>query len=112
MAKVYLICNPATEQYKVGVTKNDINKRLMQLQTGNGNELHIVAYHETDNPYYIERMIHKELNKYNVKNEWFEIVDVNPLTEFKRLCNKYEGVIANMKDNPFFMKMLRKPRNL
>ena len=104
---VYLICNPVTEQYKIGVTKNDPEKRLKQLQTGNGCELHIVATHLTDNAYYIENMLHKELSGHNVKNEWFEITGVNPLVEFKRICSKYEDIIVKMRANMFFKKMSR-----
>ena len=49
-AYVYLICNPATDQYKIGVTKNDIDKRLKQLQVGNGCCLHLVGSHESEHP--------------------------------------------------------------
>lgn len=101
MGYVYLICSNQTGTYKVGVTKNDVEKRLKQLQTGNGYELHIVNVHETDNMRYIERMLHHEYSKSNTKNEWFELTD-EQVRDFKPLCNKYENVLKAMKDNPFF----------
>ena len=48
---VYIFCDPAQDLYKIGVTKNLYSKRMKQLQTGNGTELHLVKYHETFFPY-------------------------------------------------------------
>lgn len=106
-AYVYLICNPATDQYKIGVTKNDIDKRLKQLQVGNGCCLHLVGSHESEHPYYIEKMLHRELMQFRTSGEWFDFHenDTNILEMFRKLCCKYENVIVNMKDNPFFNKM-------
>lgn len=104
---VYLICNPATEQYKIGVTRKDINTRIKQLQTGNGCDLHLVAFHKSEAPFYIEKMLHKEFHRYNVKNEWFEIDNnMNIINMFNEACNKYEGIIKTMKDNPFFKNLV------
>ena len=44
---IYLFCDPAQNLYKIGVTKNLYSKRMKQLQTGNGSELHLISYHET-----------------------------------------------------------------
>lgn len=106
--KVYLICDSITELYKIGVTKNSIEKRIKQLQTGNGSELYLVTMHETEYPYYIERMLHHELHSNNTVGEWFDLSDKeNAPQHFKDLCIKYEDVIVKMKDNPFFKKMAR-----
>lgn len=32
-------------------------------------------FHETENPFYIEKMLHHELYLYNSINEWFEAHD-------------------------------------
>ena len=70
---VYLIgCNQAG-LYKVGRTKNKVEKRLKQLQTGCGMELHIVEFFETEHSPYIENMIHKDFSEFNTINEWFEL---------------------------------------
>ena len=68
---MYLICNLVAEQYKIGVTKNDIE----QLRTGNGCKLYPITFHETENPFYIEKMLRHELYPYNSINEWFEVHD-------------------------------------
>ena len=67
---VYLICDPAQNLFKIGVTKNLCNKRIKQLQTGNGTELHIVNYHETYYPYRIEQLLH---NNFHLKREHGEL---------------------------------------
>lgn len=103
---VYLICNAAEGIYKIGVTRSTIEKRLKQLQTGAGHELHLVYSHESDYPYYIERMLHHEYHNDNTLNEWFEL-DYDSVLQFKALCAKYENVINEMKDNTFFMKGLK-----
>ena len=72
---MYLICNLVAEQYKIGVTKNDIEQRIEQLWTGNGCELYLITFHETENPFYIEKTLHHELYLYNSINEWFEVHD-------------------------------------
>ena len=69
------MCNLVAEQYKIGVTKNDIEQRIEQLWTGNGCELYLITFHETENPFYIEKMLHHELYLYNSINEWFEVHD-------------------------------------
>lgn len=74
-SKVYLICNLTAEQYKIGVTKNDIEQRIEQLRTGNGCELYLITFHETENLFYIEKMLYHELYPYNSINEWFEVHD-------------------------------------
>ena len=72
---MYLICNLVTEQYKIGVTKNNIEQRIEQLWTGNGCELYPITFHETENPFYIEKTLHHESYPYNSINEWFEVHD-------------------------------------
>lgn len=44
---VYLICDPANNTYKIGVTRNLKSKRLKKLQTGNSTELHICKYYKS-----------------------------------------------------------------
>ena len=52
MGYVYLICDSGHDNmFKIGVTKQPIEKRLKQLQTGNGSEIFLSAYHETEYPF-------------------------------------------------------------
>ena len=103
---VYLICDSAQNLFKIGVTKNLYNKRMRQLQTGNGTELHIVNYHKTYYPYRIEQLLHSNFHSKREHGEWFRL-DVKDISSFKTLCEKFENLIETMKSNPFFSKNLR-----
>lgn len=102
MAFVYLICDlDKVNAYKIGVTKNIVNKRKKALQTGNSSELHICNAFETEYPYKVEAMLHHRFNTNNIKNEWFELTDEQALS-FIDECKKCEVIINSLKDNPFF----------
>lgn len=99
---VYLICDlEKNNAYKIGVTKNIVEERKKELQTGNSSELHICNYYETDFPYKIELMMHNKYKQKNIKNEWFRLTDEEALN-FKNECKKCEDIIISLKDNPFF----------
>ena len=107
MAFVYLLCDSGHDgMFKIGVTKTTIEKRIKQLQTGNGSEIFIVDYHETDYPYYIERMLHQKFCCDRKVGEWFEM-DIDQVKQFKEECHRLEELIITMKDNKFFMKGLK-----
>lgn len=103
---VYLFCDPAQNLYKIGVTKNLYNKRMKQLQTGNGTELHLVNYHQTFYPYRIEQMLHNRFSHKREVGEWFRL-NIDDISSFKEICENFEEIIDLMKDNPFFIKKLR-----
>ena len=44
---IYLICDPANDTYKIGVTRDINSNRLKKLQTGNSTELHIVYIYKS-----------------------------------------------------------------
>jgi len=107
MAFVYLLCDSGQDSmFKIGMTKSSIEKRIKQLQTGNGSEIFIVDYHETEYPYYIEKMLHQKFCSNKKIGEWFEL-DTNDIKEFKEECNRLEELIIVMKDNKFFNKELK-----
>lgn len=103
---VYLICDPAQNLFKIGVTKNLYSKRMKQLQTGNGTELHMVNYHQTHYPYRIEQLLHNKFQTKREHGEWFRL-EIEDVTSFKNFCQEFEELIETIKDNPFFIKKLR-----
>jgi len=103
---VYLICDPAQNLYKIGVTKNMYTKRMKQLQTGNGSELHLVNYHKTFYPYRIELLLHNKFHNKREHGEWFSL-EMEDITSFNETCIDFEKLIDVMKENPFFSKNLR-----
>ena len=102
---VYLFCDPSQDLFKIGVTKNLYSKRMKQLQTGNGTELHLVNYYETFYPYRIETFLHNKFHNKREHGEWFRL-DINDIISFNETCKEFEQLIEVMKDNPFFAKHL------
>lgn len=101
---VYLLCDLDKERtYKIGVTRGDIDKRIKKLQTGNSGEIHLVNYHKSEAPFFIEKHLHHYYNKTNIRNEWFSLTDEEAM-EFKNNCLKIEDIYEALKDNPFFKK--------
>ena len=98
MGYVYLLCDG--ERFKIGMTKNKIEKRVAELQTGNPNEIWIHSYYETMYPLKIEKMMHIRHTPSNVKNEWFDLT-VSEVNNFKNECKKCEEILKAIKDNPF-----------
>lgn len=100
---VYLINAVGTDKYKIGVTcKNNVNERLKELQTGNGEELELINYFYTKYPYKIEKNLHLLYSNKRKKGEWFEFLDSEP-NSFLTECNKMEEIFINLKKlgNPF-----------
>ena len=103
---VYLIADTINETYKIGKTKNDVNKRLKQLQTGNSSELILIDTFKTDYPYRLESILHNKFRHKQIQNEWFAL-DNNDVINFKKICQETNDLILLMKDNIFFAKNLK-----
>jgi hypothetical protein len=101
---VYLICDPSTDLFKIGLTTGKLENRLKKLQTGNGTELHLVTFHETEYPYKIEKMLHNHFSNKKELNEWFNL-DTDDINTFNEICEKKEEIIKSLSDNPFFEKL-------
>lgn len=98
---VYLLCDG--EYFKIGMTKrNDINKRIKELQTGNTFEIWLYSYYETDYPLKIEQMMHAKYKIKQVKNEWYNLT-VNDVLNFEKECADCEQTYKYLKsyNNPF-----------
>ena len=98
MGYVYLLCDG--EKFKIGMTKNKIEKRVTELQTGNPNEIWVHSYYETQYPLKIEKMMHGRHASSNVKNEWFDL-SVSEVINFKNECKQCEEILKALRDNPF-----------
>ena len=96
---VYLLCDG--EKFKIGMTtKSDIHERISELQTGNPNEIFLAAYHKTNEPFKIERLMHMKYFGVRVKNEWFDLTPQEVLN-FKNDCKECEKILKSLQDNPF-----------
>lgn len=102
MGYVYLLKD--NDVYKIGVTRNNNSKRIMQLQTGNSNKIELVDMYETEYPFRLETMLHNHYKNQLVRGEWYNIYDVD---EYKRIVELFNKNIIALKDNPFFSKNLK-----
>lgn len=107
MGFIYLICDPSNDLYKIGVTRSHLfdSKRIKQLQTGNGTELHLSSYYETEYPYKLEKMLHNHFANRNEHGEWFRLSN-EEINSFKDTCTYLSGIINSLLENPFFSKDL------
>lgn len=98
---VYVLCDPATDLFKIGMTRGRIERRLKELQTGNGTELHIAAFYATDYPITLENMLHHRYSDKQSINEWFSL-SASDVASFQGTCDKLVETIEALSDNPFF----------
>lgn len=101
MGFVYLICDSSNEYYKIGVTTGKIEKRIKQLQTGNGTELFVRCYFQTKYPFKLEKLLHVRFGDKRVLNEWFEL-SLEDITNFTKTCEELQKTVEVLMDNPFF----------
>lgn len=98
---VYLLCDPSTDLFKIGMTRSNVSKRMKELQTGNSCEIHVVDKYDTQIPSFIEKSLHKHfINKHSL-NEWYAL-DTIDVSKFEEICKYYEDIAISMQDNPFF----------
>lgn len=105
---VYLLVdwgsNP--ERYKIGITKDNVDKRIKQLQTGSPNELVLLNKYESKNYKKLELFLHKKYNKYSTDGgkEWFELPN-DIVISFKSECQKIDEMFQTMidSDNPYIV---------
>lgn len=99
---VYLLGNSSDDGvFKIGVTRGSIEKRMKKLQTGNPDEIYLVAYYETRNPFYVEKMMHLKYYGRKELNEWYRL-DANEVASFQESCSEIEERALKIKDNQFF----------
>lgn len=102
---IYLIgeMNNSNNLYKIGMTrKKDINERIKELQTGNGQELYLIKSFKSNYPFKVEKMLHNHYNQFHENGEWFKLNN-EQINEFLNECEKKENLCNILKDNPFFL---------
>ena len=101
MKTIYLIQQDGTNNYKIGITQKDPNKRLEELQIGSGNVLTLIYFFETKFGFKLETILHKHFSSQKINSEWFLFIE-EEVEEFKRVCFLQEKNLEALKDNPFF----------
>ena len=107
MGFIYLINEWNTDNYKIGVTKyNSLDKRKIELQTGNSSELIIINYFMTNNPYKLEKLLHQHYHKNKIINEWFTLTN-DQVINFIKTCTKYNDILNFIKKENIFCASLK-----
>lgn len=104
--KVYLLIeygNEEKDRYKIGITKNSIEKRISALQTGNPNEIRLVEYYESVNYKKIERILHRLYSSDHEKGEWF-VLSAEDVKSFLNEAKKADETISFLLKNNSFYK--------
>lgn len=107
MGYVYLFLETdknGDERFKIGITKNPIQERISQLQTGNSNVITLLNFYKSKHYKNIERMLHNKFvnQKTEAKNEWFELTD-EQIKNFLMTCEELEKRVILLKENnPFY----------
>jgi len=90
------------EKFKIGITKQEPEKRIKQLQTGCSGEIVLLRTYKSKFYKKIEKFLHRKYKKYNSNGgtEWFELPDEEVLT-FIEECENAEKMFIPLIDNPF-----------
>jgi len=106
MGYVYLLLEvdkDGNERHKIGITKNDPELRVKQLQTGNPAKISLLKFYESENHLKVERWLHKQYqSKTEADNEWRSLSNEEVIT-FEATCKKADETIKFMlANNPFY----------
>jgi hypothetical protein len=95
---LYILNFSGTTLYKIGITKNNIEKRISELQTGSPYKIDEIWKYKTSYATKIEPVIHRHYSHCNTKGEWFDFNDVN-IEEVKTKILKIEENIKFLQEN-------------
>ncbi len=100
MSIIYLLesINEDRTVYKIGYTKKSVEKRILQLQTGNGYNIKEVCRYYTGNGMKIERVLHNFYSYCRLEGEWFEI-SLKDVANFLKICERIEYNLEILKKN-------------
>ena len=95
--------NQGNESYKIGITKNPVEKRLKQLQTGNPSKIKILHVYETPNYLKVESMLHRKYQTLTESNNEWRILSNEQIFSFLDDCKKADELITMLlKENHFY----------
>lgn len=98
---VYLIKSKDTQQYKIGISVNPY-KRILQLETGNPEQLQIISTFKTLNYNSVEKALHNRFSYLKVNREWFSF-DNDIELNFLNYCELCDSNISLIKNNINFI---------
>ena len=98
--QIYLIKAQDINLYKIGISKNAVN-RVKQLQTGCPYQLELMSIYEPKKfPYKIEKIMHRSMSIYkkdedsiSLMGEWFDL-QIKDINEFLLNCESAEKTLT------------------
>jgi len=104
MRKLYLLSTTDYNGdiiYKIGFTKQSVESRVKQLQTGNYSKIKIEFVYEADNYISsIESRLHRDFAIDRVSGEWFEL-SKESVEKIPSLCDKYYVMFKAIESNTY-----------
>jgi hypothetical protein len=88
MSTIYLL-KDSQGYYKIGFTKNPINKRIKQLETGCAEDLELVFQFETRHNRKLETSLHNLFKHKHVNREFYDLTLEDEI-KFKEICESLE----------------------
>ena len=76
--------------YKIGITKQEKDKRLKQLSTGNDKDLKIVYEFKSDYPFKLEGVLHRYFQSKKINKEWYKL-NTEDVKNFISTCELFEN---------------------
>ncbi len=103
MYNVYLIsCGEGeSKKFKIGYTKNDVERRLKQLKTGNSEELVVEKVYQTKWGTKIESILHRNFRHCKISGEWFNLSQQD-VDNFMNQCRDLDLFINDLLNNSTF----------
>lgn len=96
MGKIYLL--QVGDFFKIGYTKNNVEKRVKQLQTGSPDIITIKHVFESKHGMKIERTLHRIYSYKRICGEFFDLT-LEDITNFLPLCLLYERGLDCLSQN-------------
>jgi hypothetical protein len=108
MGYVYLLLQTdidGHESHKIGISKNDPNLRIKQLQTGNPNNISLLKQYYSKNHLKVEQWLHRKYSNQTTeaKNEWRILTDEHVFS-FIDDCKEADETIKFLLENNSFYK--------
>lgn len=94
MKSVYLI-RSNDGRYKIGIS-NTPKKRILQLQTGNSDELELIESYPSENASKIEAALHRQYSHTKLNGEWFDLSIIEEGLFIKR-CKTIDETIMTLR---------------
>jgi hypothetical protein len=88
---IYVIEEDGGKFCKVGITSDNIARRLRELQLGNSRKLTVLLHEPLPNPRRVERMAHSLMWNHYQGHEWFHIDGARALSAVKEAIEAERG---------------------